>query len=378
MFDRRALIQVKIAAVLLNRVGTVIINRFEVRKKDLETTRVYSVAAADLADGEVLCRIDRFALTANNITYGVVGERLGYWKFFPTDADWGVIPVWGFADVIKSAHPDIVVGERLYGYFPMATHLVMRPDNISTTRLFDGSPHRAQLPAVYNAYARTISEFLYDSDMESERMLLLPLYATSFCLADYLLDNAYFGASQVVVLSASSKTAIGLAYALSDAGARSVALTSKLNLEYVSRLDLYQQSFSYENLHRIDSSKPTVIVDMSGNGTVLSDLHGHLNDNMLLTSAVGITHFDASEKGDSFIAERTTMFFAPSHIQKRAEDWGAGEFEKRSFEFWHAAAIRSRSWLHIDERIGIEALKKTYFELLRGAVSPQQGLVVRL
>ena len=51
-----------------------------------------------LSDGEVLARIDRFALTANNVTYGVMGERIGYWKFFPVEAEEdGIIPVWGFA-----------------------------------------------------------------------------------------------------------------------------------------------------------------------------------------------------------------------------------------------------------------------------------------
>ncbi|MGQ4827609.1 DUF2855 family protein, partial [Enterococcus faecalis] len=69
----------------------------------------------------VLAAIDKFGLTANNITYGVVGERIGYWNFFPTDDPaFGKIPVWGFATIIDSRHDDVPVGTRLYGYFPMS------------------------------------------------------------------------------------------------------------------------------------------------------------------------------------------------------------------------------------------------------------------
>jgi hypothetical protein len=48
--------------------------------------------AMALADGDVLLDVERFALTANNITYGVYGDRLGYWRFFPEDDTWGRIP----------------------------------------------------------------------------------------------------------------------------------------------------------------------------------------------------------------------------------------------------------------------------------------------
>ena len=45
-------------------------------------------------------------------------------------------------------------------------------------------------------------------------MIVRPLFITSFMLADFLQDNAFFGARQVVVSSASSKTAYGTAFCL--------------------------------------------------------------------------------------------------------------------------------------------------------------------
>ena len=188
----------------------------EVRRDDISRARMTERAAPDLRDGEILVKVDRFALTANNITYGVVGDKIGYWNFFPAQDGWGVIPVWGFADVVRSKHPDVKESDRLYGYFPMGTHLVMAPDKVKAERLTDGAAHRAGLPPVYNSYARTKAEAHYDPAMDDERMLLFPLYATSFCLYDFLVDNQWFGAAQVVIASASSKTAIGLAMAIAD------------------------------------------------------------------------------------------------------------------------------------------------------------------
>ena len=326
------------------------IAEFQVKKTTLSETRAVTRPAPALNDGEVLAKVDRFAFTANNVTYGVVGERIGYWKFFPVDEEgWGVIPVWGFADVVETKHPDIKVGERLYGYWPMASHLVMAPAKIKENRLFDGAAHRAELPPVYNSYARVNAEPGYDGKMDDDRMVLFPLYATSFCLYDFFMDNDWFGASKVVIPSASSKTAIGTAYAIkSDASSpHLIGLTSPRNKAAVEALGLYDEVLVYDDIASLDAQSPTAIIDMSGNGEVLGALHKHLGDNMKYTSNVGVTHYDANAMGPDFISERSAMFFAPGHIQKRTSDWGPGEFEKRAFMFWHDAALKSRDWLKI-------------------------------
>lgn len=354
--------------------------QFEVRRNSLTETRVVSGELPTLADGEILTKVDRFALTANNITYGIVGERLGYWKFFPVENGWGIIPVWGFADVVESRHPEVQKGERLYGYFPMGTHLVMRPGNLKGSRLIDTAEHRAELPLVYNAYVRASKETTFDASMEDERMLLMPLYATSFCLYDFLQDNDYFHASQIIIPSASSKTAIGLAYALkADAKLRvCVGLTSTGNRSRVEALGLYDEVVTYDDLTAIDATQATVIVDMSGNGTVLSDLHALLGDNMKYTSNVGVTHYNENEMGPHFIRERSAMFFAPAHIQKRTHEWGPGEFEKKAYQFWHEASIKSREWLNMERHDGMDALAGVFSLLLVGKVAPDKGIIVSL
>lgn len=352
---------------------------FEVKKDELSNFRVATSEIDGAGEGEVIVKVDRFALTANNITYGVVGERIGYWKFFPaSEPGYGVIPVWGFANVTHSKCAEIESGERLYGYFPMGTRLIMKPSKIGPERLFDGAAHRSELPAVYNAYARVAAEQHFDPSMEDERMLLLPLYATSFCLYDYLGDNSWYGAEQLIVASASSKTAIGLGYAVKGGAnaPRLVALTSKRNLQKVIALGLYDEVFVYEDIASINRSRPSVIVDMSGDGQVLSALHAHLGENMRFTSNVGVTHYESSGMGPGFIRERSAMFFAPGHIQKRAKEWGPGVFEKKAFAFWKDAAVKSRSWLRIERVRGMKGLEGAYLQVLKGEASPDAGIIV--
>lgn len=91
---------------------------FIVDRADLSRTEPRPIPAPeelDLAPGEALLKIERFSFTANNITYGVVGDQLGYWRFFPAPNGWGRIPVWGFARVLRSNADGVADGLRLYG-----------------------------------------------------------------------------------------------------------------------------------------------------------------------------------------------------------------------------------------------------------------------
>ena len=103
----------------------------------------------------VLFRIDTFGLTANNVTYAVVGDLMGYWRFFPTaDDPWGRVPVWGFADVEASSHADVAEGERYFGYWPMSSHVLLEPVGVGPHGFTDGAAHRADLSPIYNRYQR--------------------------------------------------------------------------------------------------------------------------------------------------------------------------------------------------------------------------------
>ena len=357
------------------------ISQLQILKSDLSQTRFTRQKLSELKPGDILAEVEIFALTANNVTYGVVGEKMGYWNFFPTDdKDWGIVPVWGVAKVAASEHEDISVGERLYGYWPMGSHLILSPGKISAARLSDTAPHRQELAAVYNNYQRLNNAPGYDASFDHDRVVLFPLYATSFCLYDFFQDNDWFDADQVIISSASSKTAIGTAYAIKeDSNAkRLVGLTSTRNQSAVSALGLYDEVRTYEEIENLNASKPTAIIDMSGNGKIISSLHAHLKDQMKYTSMVGITHYSDNAMGADFIAERSHMFFAPGHMAKRAKDWGPGAFERKAQEFWQRAAITSRSWLTIQTGTGAEIVEHAWREVAKGETPPNSAWAVSL
>ena len=361
---------------------------FQVLKKQFSESRLIDGPETDQppvpGDGQVVVKIDSFSFTANNITYAAAGNQLGYWQFFPPSGPdtegWGIIPVWGFADVIESNNEEIAVGERLFGYFPPASYLTMTPTRVSGRRFFEGSAHRAQLPAGYNSYSRVNHEPGYSRAMDKERMLLWPLHLTSFCLWDKLKDQNWYDAQQIIVLSASSKTSIGLAYALDsdDSAPVTVALTSERNQAFVQSLDVYDRCLAYEALADIDVGLPTVIVDMSGSGELLGQLHGHLGDNMKHCINVGLTHWDELQPGEGVNAQRSEFFFAPSHIQKRMKDWGPESFAVKTSAFLQETAAKSRQWLKLRSVDGLAALAELYPDVCEGRLPADEGLIVTL
>lgn len=357
------------------------ITTLEVNKTNLSDLRVTSTATLQDMTGQILVRIERFGLTANNITYGVVGDRIGYWKFFPTAEDsHGVIPVWGIGIVEHSGVEGITAGERLYGYWPMSSHAVLTPASITPDRFFDGAVHRAGLAAVYNRYLRLSNDPLDDPATDDLRMVLWPLYATSFCLYDFALAGDWYGAEQVLIVSASSKTGIGTGYAFKEdpTAPKLVGLTSQGNKAKVDALALYDQVLTYDQIEAELQDVPTLIIDMSGSGTVISRLHRHLGQNMRFTSHVGLTHYSEAGMGEGYIRERSEMFFAPGHIAKRTDEWGPGEFERRSQAFWTKARTRSAAWLHITHAQGAEAAVAAYRQVLAGKTPADQAWTVSL
>ncbi|MEO7941340.1 MAG: DUF2855 family protein, partial [Burkholderiaceae bacterium] len=170
--------------------------RLLVNRSDLTQARLAAVDDAALADGQVRVAVARFACTSNNITYAAFGDAMHYWDFFPTgEPGWGVVPVWGFADVVQSLHPGVAVGERLYGYFPMGEQLVLQPARLTPSGFSDAAPHRASLHPVYNQYLRCASDPFYTAQSQDLQALLRPLFMTSWLIDDFLADNAFFGAA---------------------------------------------------------------------------------------------------------------------------------------------------------------------------------------
>jgi Protein of unknown function (DUF2855) len=352
----------------------------EQRHDDLARTRIDSRTATPLGEGEVRMRVDRFALTANNITYGVIGELLGYWDFFPADEQgWGRIPAMGWADLVESAHPEIEAGGRYYGWYPMATEctLIAAPTGAG---LRDESPHRAGQAPVYRSFVATDRDPLYadGDDSEDRHALLRGLFATAFLADEYFAERGYLGAGTVVVLSASSKTAIGFAQRAATRGLeRVVGLTSAANAAFVESLGYYDQVLTYDEVDLLPDGADAVSVDMAGNGPVLELVHRRLGERLKHSMVIGMSHHDAPREGVSSGPE-PELFFAPAEIEKRTEQWGAKRYSEALAAALAEFVAGSERWLTIERSYGPDAAAQTYADVLAGKVPPSVGPIVSL
>jgi len=350
----------------------------EVSREDFSQTQWVKANKPTASDGEIVVQVDAFAFTANNITYAAVGEEIGYWRFFPaSNPDHGVIPVWGFADVVDSSNSEIQAGERLYGYWPMSNFLVLQPAKVNPVTFFDATAHRRELPTVYNQYYRCEADPGYNANSEDLQSIFRPLFITSFMIDDFLDDNEYFGADEVIISSASAKTAFGTAFLQHRRSDRRVTgLTSPGNLAFVEGLGCYDQVLSYAELNKLDPSASAVYIDIAGNSALRAEIHSLYQDQLKYSSAVGYSHLGALEQGQQLPGPKPQFFFAPTQVQKREQDWrDSGGVLGHYAEAWQAFMPAMQSWIDVEHSRGAEAIGRTYLQTLAGNTGPATGQI---
>jgi hypothetical protein len=349
---------------------------FQVRKDDLRNVQIVTPKQTPLRASEVRFKIDRFALTSNNITYAAFGDRMKYWDFYPAADGWGVIPVWGFADVVGSMADGVNVGERFYGYFPMSSHVTLKVAKSNADGFTEGTELRQALAVVYNQYTRTAADPLYDKTRESEQALLKPLFMTSWLVADMLADNQFFGAQTVILSSASSKTAYGTAHAIKQLPAsrpQVIGLTSQRNKAFTQSLGCYDEVRTYEEIGVLPTTTKAVYVDMSGDAPVRAALHTHFSDQLAYSCSVGGTHWENLAGGGALAGPRPQLCFAPAQIKKRAAEWGQSELQIRMRKAWTGFLPQVSEWMQVIESRGPDAIKQTYLTVLDGKAVPNEG-----
>jgi hypothetical protein len=371
--------------------------QFQVLRSALSRARWVEVPDVPLGDGAVRVRVDAFAYTANNITYGAFGEAMQYWQFYPAltppgedDAvaqGWGCIPVWGFGTVQHSRHAGVAVGERLYGYWPMASHAVLQPVRLSTHGFTDGAPHRAALHALYNQFLRSSADALYSADTEALQALLRPLFVTAWLIDDFLADNDFFGTvapggapARMLLSSASSKTAWATAAHLHRrAGLEVVGLTSARHVAFCESLGVYHRVLAYEALEALDADTPCVYIDFAGDAELRRAVHTRFA-RLAHSAAIGGTHVDQLGGGRDLPGPRPVLFFAPAQVNKRVGDWGGGGFQQRLVAAWQALLATATQgptpWLVPRWHRGPAAVQAAHAQVLAGAVEAREGYLL--
>lgn len=355
-----------------------------VTKAALTETKVHDDTLPALSDGEVRLKIESFSVTANNITYAVIGDMFGYWNFFPAQGDYGVVPMWGHAVVEESRHPQISVGERVYGYLPMGTHIDLLPGKISASGFTDMAAHRQPMSPIYNQYSRLAADPEHDPAKESERMLFGPLFKTGFLIEAMLRRNEWFGAQNLIMTSASSKTAMGLASVAKDLSpaVERIGLTSTGNVDFVQGTGLYDQVLSYDDLASLPK-QPSVSVDFAGNSALLHGIHQALGEHLKYSCLVGATHVEARGAnsagggGSEMAGPKPVLFFAPDHAVATVQELGPKGFSEAVAARWKNFLGAVDGVIAVNENSGLDAAATAFVDTLLGKTDPQKGIVIR-
>lgn len=361
--------------------------RVLVAEADIESAEIAIGAAPTPAPGQIAVRVDSCGLTANNVTYAALGARFpmiapdrGYFAFYPSGVDGkGIVPVWGFGTVTASHHPDIAAGERLYGFFPFADTVVLTPDRTSATGFVDATAHRVGLPAVYNQVMRLGGLPPIPAAEIDFWPVFRPLFVTGFLIADQYADADLYGATQIAIASASSKTALTAAYCFGRLTRRPrlIGLTSARNAAYVRGTGLYEEVVTYEAVDDLARAEPTAFVDMAGDKGLVARVHDRFGAALKHSLMVGLSHWDAPPADGPKTGPRIAPFFAPGRLKKRAADWGAAGLAERTEDAWRAFMAAAPSLCRIQAVQGPDGAVAAYKDLVAGAADPGVGIVAR-
>ena len=361
--------------------------QFRIDRRDIRKADLVDVPASEVMDGQAELRLRRFAMTANNMTYALLGNHFltaraapGYFEYFPTVANKGLLPVWGIAEVEASRSPDVPQGARVYGFLPLASHWIVTPSQVSQRSFTDRTAHRGGMPTVYNHYTFVDRASDFDESQSHLWVVFRPLLRTGYMIADQLRSHDYHGADDVIVLSASSKTALITAHCLrhmnQDIGL--VGMTSKRNVDYVAETGVYDRALCYEDVGELDGEKNSVLLDLAGDGKLLYRIHDHLGEGLRHSLSVGKTHWNAPRARRELPGPRPESFFAPSAIAERVATWGLEEVRRRFALAWSSFMPEARRFIEVHIGHGRHNVPTIYRLLRQGDISPRNPQVIEL
>ncbi|MEM7094905.1 MAG: DUF2855 family protein [Actinomycetota bacterium] len=331
-------------------------------------------ADVEVADGQILVEVQRFALTTNNMSYARAGDFLGYWNFYlAPDPAHGRLPVWGFGRVARSAHAEIEEGEEMFGCFTIATRVILEPGDVSDFAFSEASERRSELHPWYNRFYRTAADPVTQAGFRDTQPVLWALFMTGWELANEVVDNHTgdgSGVGTVIIASASSKTAWSMAHSLQGAGLQVVGLTSPGNQTFTESLGCYDSVVAYDDFDPTSVDGDAVLVDMAGNQSVAKAVHEGLGDRLMDSITVGATHRGAGAVEGALAGPPRRFFFIPTVAETKTAEVGHTAYHQGFAEAWASFAPWAGAHLRIEERSGADAMLAAYLAMEGGQTDP--------
>jgi len=237
---------------------------------------------------------------------------------------------------------------------------------------------------IYNQYSRLAAYPEHDPAKEAERMLFGPLFKTGFLIEAMFRREGWFGAQNLIMTSASSKTSMGLASVAKDLSPniRRIGMTSSGNVDFVRGTGLYDDVIAYDEVDSLPKTA-SVSVDFAGNSGLLRSIHEALGDALKYSCLVGATHVDARGAnsagggGSAMPGPKPILFFAPDHAVATVQELGPKGFGEAVGRSWKNFLGVVDGVVAIDQQDGLNAAATAFVETLEGRTDPQKGIIIR-
>lgn len=216
-----------------------------ISKQDINKHATISVEIQHppLAANSVRVQTRMIGITANNFTYASFGSILHWWDAYPVPsaapapyndpAAWGIVPAWGYGEIVESNVDGLEKGASLWGYWPTSSHLVdlQLEAGVPKGHYIETSPHRQKLMNLYNRYM--LVEGSPSDEAKAWRATTYPIWAAGYLMNRYTFaesaakvvpfaeidpakHDADLSSAVVIVLAASSKTGRSVVWNLGD------------------------------------------------------------------------------------------------------------------------------------------------------------------
>ncbi len=116
----------------------------------------------------------------------------------------------------------------------------------------------------------------------------------------------------------------------------------------------------------------------AGNREVLSTLHYYFQ-NMRYNCLLGATHWQCwsgLEINNTLPGPDPTIFFAPSEMERRVQQWGVNGLHVRFDELWSQFLMSISEWILPIHSRGKAAVEQIYLDTLAGRSKPNEGHVL--
>ena len=258
---------------------------------------VQTIRLPTLSPFTVRVRTHTIGLTSNNLSYARGGAVLGWWSAYPVPSDLeapyndsskhGIVPAWGYGEVLESNIDEIKPERFLHGFWPMSTYPVdlklHRPEGTLEGHWIEKAEGRTGLMNLYNRY--TVSSLDLGKKASPENLKQSGIIASVAGLYEtaYLLNHFVFPADEtvnpihplgaplpwtkshadltravLVIIAASRKTARAFSHQFSidrPRGAGPVAMLeiSSLVLNHKFRAPFERKSVTYDDMNSTET-----------------------------------------------------------------------------------------------------------------------------